>query len=340
MNRSGKDVISEVKEKVSDLIYSWSKSGKDRLDVVTLPQTGANIFINTISGAVEEGKSVLYITDEKDNIKLIDNIKRNSDFRGYTYLRNYPKAAPTELTVCSTATAKEMEDAFDLVIYDEINSMPQYSDDEIIELIHMRTRADGKGVIYSVNNKFHNGEAILLPIGDRKVPMIEPREIITRIDINNDIPFIVYDYIKWSINSNRNVLIYVPDEEKAEMVYIYISRYCSDKCSSSSCFISGKTDAKVMENFFKKKKSIMVTDEIGIPVGAIADTDIMVFFAGDKRFSGKILTHLASRVVKLERHDLGEVIFLCNESSGNVEEAKNITRRFNREAWEMGLLRT
>jgi late competence protein required for DNA uptake (superfamily II DNA/RNA helicase) len=329
MNLSGKDVISEAKEKVSELIYSWSKSGKDRLDVVTLPQTGAGIFIKTISGAVDEGKSVLYITDEKDNIKLIENIKRNSR-----------EVALTELTVCSTATAKEMEDVFDLVIYDEINSMPQYSDDEIIEIVEARTRAAGKGIIYSVDNKFHNGEGILLPVGDRKVPMIEPREIITRIDINEDIPFVVYDYIKWSINSNRNVLIYVPDEEKAEMVYIYIGRYCSNKCSGSSCFISGKTDVKVMENFYMNKKSIMVTDELEIPMVSTADTDIMVFFADDKRFSGKILTHLASRVVKLERHDLGEVIFLCNESSGNVEEAKNITRRFNREAWEMGLLRT
>jgi len=340
MNLSGKDIISEAKEKVSNLIYSWSKSGKARLDVVTLPQSGADIFIKTISGAIDEGKNVLYITDEKDDIRLLESLKKNLDFRGYNYLNNSPDSALTELTVCCTATAKKIEDAFDLVIYDEINSMPRFNDAEIIELVDVRTRADGKGIIFSVYNKFQNGEGILLPIGDRKVPMIEPREIITRIDINDDIPFVVYDYIKWSINSNRNVLIYVPDEEKAEMVYIYIGRYCSGKCSGSSCYISGKTDVKVMENFFRKKKSIMVTDDIDIPAGPTADTDIMVFFADDERFNVKILTHLASRVVKMERHSMGEVIFLCNESCARLEEAKNIIRRFNRVAWEMGLLRT
>jgi len=340
MNLSGGNVIKAAKRKVSDLIYSWSKSGKARLDVVALPQSGADIFIKTISGAVNEGKKVLYITDEKDNIRLIDSIKKNSDFRGYTYLKNSPNSSLSELAVCSTATAWEIEDVFDLVIYDEINSMPKLSDSEIIEILDVRTRADGKGIIYSVYNKFQNGEGILLPIGDRKVPMIEPREIITRVDINNDIPFVVYDYIKWSINSNRNVLIYVPEEEKAEMVYIYIGRYCSGKCSGSSCYISGKTDVKLMENFFRKKKSIMVTDELEIPEGPTADTDIMVFFADDERFSCKVLIHLAAKVVKLERHSMGEVIFLCNESSAKVEEAKNIIRRFNREAWEMGLLST
>ena len=340
MNLSGKDIICKAKEKVSDLIYSWSKSGKARLDVVSLPQNGADIFTKTISEAVSEGKNVLYITDEKDNIRLIESIKRNSDFRGYTYLDNSPDSALTELTVCCTATAREIEDAFDLVIYDEINSMPKFSDSEIIEIVDVRTRADGKGIIFSVYNKFQNGESIVLPVGDRKVPMIEPREIITRIDINEDIPFVVYDYIKWSINSNRNVLIYVPDEEKAEMVYIYIGRYCSGKCSGSSCYISGKTDVKVMKNFFRKKKSIMVADDIEIPPGPTADTDIMVFFADDERFSVKILIHIASRVVKMERHSMGEVIFLCNESSAKLEEAKNIIRRFNRLAWEMGLLRT
>jgi late competence protein required for DNA uptake (superfamily II DNA/RNA helicase) len=328
MNVSGKDTMVEAREKVSELIYSWSRSGKGKLDVVTLPNNGSDIFIKTILGTAAEGQNVLYITDEKDNIKLVESIKRN-----------YPETALSELAICSTGTAREIEETFDLVIYDEINSMPKYSDEEIIELVETRTRADGKCIIYSVKNKFSKREGILLPAGDRKVPMIEPREILTRIDMNKDIPFVVYDYIKWSIKSGRNVLIYLPDKVRAEKVYEYISRYCAGKCSSVSCFLSGESDIKIVENFFKKDRSVMVTNELEIPKGATPDTDIMVFFAGDKRFSAKVLTHLASRVVKMERHDLGEVVFLCSERKGSVEEAKDIIRRFNREAWELGLLK-
>jgi late competence protein required for DNA uptake (superfamily II DNA/RNA helicase) len=331
--------MSEAREKVSDLIYSWSRSSKGKLDVVTLPNNRADIFIKTILETIAEGQNVLYITDEKDNIKLVESIKRNSDFRGYTYVRKYSETALSELTICSTDTAGEIEETFDLVIYDEINSMPRYSDEEIVKLVEARTRADGKCIIYSVKNKFSKREGILLPAGDRKVPMIEPREILTRIDMNKDIPFVVYDYIKWSVKSGRNVLIYVPDKDKAEKVYAYISRYCAEKCSSVSCFLSGESDIKIMDNFFKKSRSVMVTDELETFKGATPDTDIMVFFAGDKRFSAKVLTHLASRVVKMERHDQGEVIFLCSERRGSVEEAKDIIRRFNREAWELGLLK-
>lgn len=339
MNVSGKCVIGEARERVSDLIFSWSRSGKGRLDVVTLPDNGADIFIKTILGAAAEGQNVLYITDEKDNIGIIESIKRNSDFRGYAYIRNYPGAALSGLTVCSTDTARDIAEAFDLVVYDEINSMPNYSDREIIELVESRTRSAGKRIIYSVNNKFSKMDGILLPVGDRKVPMIEPREILTRIDMSKDIPFVVYDYIKWSVNSGRNVLIYLPNKDKAEKAYTYISRYCAGKCSGVSCFLRGESDIKTMENFFKKNRSVMVTDELELPKGKVPDTDIMVFFAGDKRFSGKVLTHLASRVVKADRHSMGEVIFLCSERSASVEEAKDIIRRFNREAWELGLLK-
>ena len=339
MKVPGKDIMAEAREKVSDLIYSWSRTGKGKLDVVTLPNNGADIFIKTILGTAAEGQNVLYITDETDDIKLVESIKRNSDFRGYTNVRNYSEKALSELTICSTGTAMEIEETFDLVIYDEINSMPKYTDKEIIELVDARTRADGKCIIYSVKNKFSKREGILLPAGDRKVPMIEPREILTRIDMNKDIPFSVYDYIKWSIKSGRNVLIYLPSKDKAEKVYTYISRYCAGKCSSVACFLSGESDIKIMENFFKKDRSVMVTNELEIPKGATPDTDIMVFFAGDKRFSAKVLTHLASKVVKMERHDLGEVVFLCSERSSSAEEAKDIIRRFNREAWELGLLK-
>jgi len=334
-----RDVISEAREKVSELICSWSRGSKERLDVVTLPQNKADIFIRTIEDAAAQDMSILYITDEKDSIRLIESIKKSSGFRSYAYLRSYDRGHLDQLTVCSTATAGEVEETFDLVIYDEINSLPRYSDSEIVALVEARTRAGGKSIIYSVESKFGGGEVILLPIGERKVPMAEPREIITRIDISSDLPFAAYDYIKWSMKSGRSVIIYVPDGEKAELVFEYISSYCGDKCSGVSCFINGGSDAKVQENFLKRKNSILVTDELESTAAATAGTDIMVFFAGDGRFSGKVLVHLAARVVKLERNDLGEVIFLCNESCGNVEQAKDIIRRFNREAWELGLLK-
>ena len=55
------------------------------------------------------------------------------------------------------------------------------------------------------------------PLKIIKLPIIEPRVITrTRINLNIDIPLVVFDYLNWSIMSNRKVIIFfTPDEKKS-----------------------------------------------------------------------------------------------------------------------------
>ena len=71
-----------------------------------------------------------------------------------------------------------------------------------------------KLIVYSIESILNNKREIFLPVKDNRIPIMEPRTILTRIDINKDIPFVIYEYLKWSINSDRKVIICVPDEEK------------------------------------------------------------------------------------------------------------------------------
>jgi len=331
--------LNQERERVSNSIYNWSFENDNNLNVITLPHNSADIFVKTIFRYIIENKKVLYITDEKDNIQLIESIKRKSEFRGYTHLRNPFSNLDSNLVISNFKTSENLEREFDLVIYDEINSVPMHENDSILNLVEKVSHGSSKRIFYSVESIFPNKNEIILPVKDRKVPMIEPREIITRIDINKDIPYVVYDYLKWSINNNRNVLIYVPSEEKVERVYKYIYKYCLDISSNISFFIKDKSDIKIIVNFYKRKKAIMVTDEFSMAAESLTNTDIMVYFANDEVFSHKILTHLCSRVARTERDSRGEAILLCSEKNENIEAAKEIARNFNKEAWERGFLK-
>ena len=77
--------LTTGKEKIGNLIYNWSSGGERELNVITIPLNGSDIFLKTIVNYVKEQKKVLYITDEKENIQLIESIKKKSDYRGYTH---------------------------------------------------------------------------------------------------------------------------------------------------------------------------------------------------------------------------------------------------------------
>ena len=66
----------------------------------------------------------------------------------------------------------------------------------------------------------------------------------------------------------------------------------------------------------------------------------MVYFADNPQFDYKKIVYLCrGRDIGRGENSLKEeVILLANLESIHIEEAKNITRDFNRKAWKMGLL--
>ena len=191
---------------------------------------------------------------------------------------------------------------------------------------------------YSVESVFKMGSDLILPVGDNQLPMVEPRIITTRIDVNKDIPFVVYEYLNWSIDSDRKVIVYVPDDEKVENVSKYLSGYRKE--FSKNIFHSTNYDKNKMHllNFNKGKKGILVTDCFEDFLTDYKGVDVMVYFAEHKIFSYKKLVYFCGKAGRGEKFIRGEVIFLSSEESDDMAKAKDITRRFNKEAWKEGLL--
>lgn len=332
--------LDDDRERVGDSILNWSRGYECFLNVISIPYNSSEIFLKVIQDYVRRGKSVAYITNEDPrNINILELIKRCTDFRDYAYVRKSQTGLRSRLKVCNFTNALSINEKFDLIIYDDIRSFPTYNKYEILNLVSRISKEDTKFIAYSVENILKNKREIVIPVKDNRSPIVEPRTILTRIDINKDIPFVVYEYLKWFADCDKRVVICVPDEEKLENVYQYISNYCRNLNRNIICFSKDRLNKKLLTSVSKIKKAVLITNDFEQVFSNVNNLNVMVYFANDPEFDYKKLIYFCGSVGRGEKDWKGEVIFLANEETEDMERAKNMARNFNKEAWEMGLLR-
>jgi late competence protein required for DNA uptake (superfamily II DNA/RNA helicase) len=176
------------------------------------------------------------------------------------------------------------------------------------------------------------------PISNNGRPLIEPRIINTRINVNEDLPLVVYDYISWSIFSGKKVIIYVPDDEKVENISNYLLNFKDQLTKNIYIYKRTQKNKNVIEKFKVSVKGIIITDCFEQEEMELQEVNVMVFFADNELFDYKKLVYLTSRANKCLSESREEVIFLSNETSEEMDKAKDILRELNRKAWEEGFL--
>ena len=153
----------------------------------------------------------------------------------------------------------KLKEKFDLIIYDDIRSYPKYSKYEIIDIMNKCIKEQGKIIVYSIETVFNASKEISMHVRDNKIPIVEPRVITTRVDVNKDMPYVVYEYLKWSINIGRRVVIPVPDNVKLFNVTSYIYKYCHTLTRNIYYYSSNEKNSKAIEEFYKFKNCIIIT---------------------------------------------------------------------------------
>ncbi|MCM8709751.1 hypothetical protein M2651_01780 [Clostridium sp. SYSU_GA19001] len=326
-------------QKISESIFNWCLGKGRALNIISPPYNSPSIFLKTIMHFMEKNKKVLYITGEnEENIKILSLIKKYTDFRSYTYVRNSFVPVNSSLIVCNYKNAIRLKNKYDLVIYDDINSFPQYHSYEILDLIIKCMNENGRAICFSVESIFKNVKDIIIPTRSNKKPIAEPRYIITRVDLNKDMPYMIYDYLNFSIENDRKVIIYLSDSEKVHNIFSYLCNFKSNLSRNIMYYIHGESDEKLLNNFSTMKRAILVTNDFKERLISLKDTDIVVYFADDTIFDYKKLVYFCGKVGRSETLRPPEVIFLANSESEHMDKAKKIIRYFNKEAWEQGLL--
>lgn len=332
--------LVNIREEISSEILNWAKGKEKILNVCTLPYNSSDIFLKVVLFYLDNRKKVLYITEEDEsNIEIINLIKKCSAFREYSYIRKENISCDKNLIICNHEIALGIKEKFDLVIYNDISTFSKYKNCEVMENIIKNSTENNKCICYSLQSIFVNAREITIPVRNNNMPLPEPRFITTRINLNEEIPFVMYEYLNFSMECNRKVIIYVPDEETVINLYNYLDNLKKNLSKNISFFIKGKTDRKVYESFSKIKRAIIITNEFKDFSCDLKDIDVIVYLAENTIYDCKKLMYICGKVGSKENTNRGEVIFLSGEVTIEMEKAKNIARSYNKEAWERNLLK-
>ena len=332
--------LSKEKDEISKEILKCSLNSKKRIDVVSMFYNSSDILLETIIAYANEKKNILYITNENQrSIDIIYFINKFSNLGQYVYSSETSYGSVNEyLHICNHENALKLQEKFDLIIYNDIRSFPKYNKQQIKKVLLRMCKANSVAIAYSVENVLSEGTPIMFPLKNNNIPIIEPRIITTRINLSMDIPLVVYQYLNWSIISNRKVIIFTPDEEKTIAVFEYLSNFKEKLSENIFLFISKKSDADIKVKFMNEDEGIIVTNDFEESYLEFHSIDVIVYFADNVKYNHKQLLYLSSKVGRYESIQRGEAIFLANVETVQMDKAKNIARKFNEKAWERGLL--
>ena len=332
--------LNEEKDEISKKIFEYYINGKNNIDVVSVFYNSSDIFLKTIVAYASKNKDILYITNEDErNIDILYYINKFSNLGQYVYssTTNYSNKNG-HLYICNHDNALKLQEKFDLVIYNDIRSFPKFNKEQIKSILLKMRGEEGLAIAYCVESVLSNVNTIMFPLKNANIPIIEPRIITTRINLSLDIPLVVYEYLNWSIISNRKVIIFIPDAQKAMSVFAYLSNFKKKLSENIVLFVKGRSDYNIKISFMNKDKGILVTNDFEENYLEFHSVDVMVYFADDVKFDYKQLFFLSSKVGRFENIQRGEAIFLANDQTVQMDKAKSMASKFNEKAWERGLL--
>ena len=198
-------------------INDWYASDSKKLSIVTIPYNSTLIFSDIILKVIKNNKRVLYIWNGRGiKQKLISHIKTISKNIQYSYYTH--RSSKDDIVFMNYKDINSIQGFYDLVIYDDISYYSTLNSSNLNIVYRDLINRFPKVVLYSIEGAEVENEFYLGPLATEN-PFVEPRIINTRVDLNEDIPNILYEYLNWFKEENKNVVLFVPREENIDYIY-------------------------------------------------------------------------------------------------------------------------
>ena len=320
-------------------ISKWYNKQSKILSIVTNPYNTSLIFLSIIKSLIKEKNKILYVWNgEGYNRELIESLKKDGLSFKYSYMEE--KEVNDNLVFVNFKNIRNIKGCYDLCIIDDISKYSTFSKEEIREYIEYLYIYSKRIISYSIEKIINMGTSFNISDLIRRKVFIEPRIITTRVKLDEDMPYTLYDYLMWFKSNNRKVIIYAPNEEKINKIFNYYTNELKIKDIKIIKFLKNNT-VKDIEYIYKiKNKSVfIITNNIREYSKGESGIDIVVLFADESFYNYKKIIYFCADVGKnIKNKNIGEVLLVGRDISEDMDLAKDMTRGYNKNIWERGLL--
>ena len=311
-------VVENFKANSNTLIYAVTGAGKTELVFAVIVE------------ALNQGLQVGFTIPRKDVvIELSERLK--SAFPTIEIAVVYGGHVDNlegQIVILTTHQLYRYPHYFDLLIFDEIDAFPFVDNDLLITMFRRSVR--GNYVLMSATpsrqeiNEFRSSDTLLTLFERFHHHPLPVPVLIIRI-LGFQYLYLLRKCQEWKKNA-KPFLIFVPTIEQTEMVFRFINIFVKNGNYVHSL---REHRAEIITSFKNKNLSFLVTTSVLERGITIENLQVLIFNAHHPLFNQKALVQISGRVGRKLSAPEGEVIFLANEITREMEGAIADTKSKN-----------
>jgi len=323
--------LSEDQKKISEKIVESYKSNKNTLVYAVCGAGKTELIFSVIEYALSKNQKVGFAIPRRDVV--IELHKRLSAvFKANVVTCIYgghTNKLSGEITILTTHQLYRFEEAFDLLILDEIDAFP-FKNNEVLNAIFKRS-IKGKYVMMSATpsekiiEEFKKNNDTILTLFKRyhKHPLPVPKIII--VPILFQILYIVIMLKKYR-KLSKKTLIFVPTIGDSKNLFNILKFLVKrgNYVNSKSKFRN-----KIIDDFRNSKYDYLVTTAILERGVTLSNLQVIILNADNYQYDKAALIQISGRVGRTKEHPDGEITYIAKQKTEEMVNSIREIKRYN-----------
>ena len=329
--------LSRDQKKLSEQIVANYKNKIDTLVNAVCGAGKTELIYSIMAYCLSLGKAVAFAVPRRDVVielsqrihMVFPNNSIVSVYGGHT------EKLVADIVVLTTHQLYRYEKYFDLIILDEIDAFP-FKNNKLLNSMFFRAVKGNIVMMSATPSKdvidffSQNGKQILeLNTRFHKHPLPVPK-VITRIGVLK-LPYLILKLRKF-IKGGKKVFVFAPTISKCESIYKIIKI-----CVKNGTFVHSKRKdrAQIISKFKHGGYDYLLTTAVLERGVTFKDLQVIIYDADNELYKSQTLIQIAGRVGRKIDAPEGEVIFLVNKRTSEIDDAIKTIESKNRHLQNM-----
>ena len=329
--------LSREQEKISEQIVANYKNKIDTLVNAVCGAGKTELIYSVMAYCLSLGKAVAFAVPRRDVVielsqrihVVFPNNSIVSVYGGHTEKLN------ADIVVLTTHQIYRYEKYFDLIILDEIDAFP-FKNNQLLRSMFFRAIKGNIVMMSATPSKdviefFCQDRKQILELNTRfhRHPLPVPT-VVTRIGLLK-IPYLILKLKKF-IDLGKRVFVFAPTIQRCEFLYKIVKilvkngTFVHSKCKDRS---------QKIRKFKKGEYDYLITTAVLERGVTFKDLQVIIYDADNELYNSQTLIQISGRVGRKIDAPEGEVIFLVNKTTDEIEEAISTIQSKNRHLQNM-----